>query len=201
MGSNVEVSVAKCSVDGCFSAPRRRTASYCEMHYYRQRRTGTTDRIEWSGAQRRIHSNGYVLLHAPGHPLAKRNLVYEHRKVFHEQHGEGPFNCHWCGKVVTWVDMHVDHVNADPTDNRAENLVPSCPLCNQKRGIPKMTRRAREGQGVTLTFNGETMCLGEWAARLGLSRASLRGRLHAGWPLERALTQARGRFGPRSQRE
>lgn len=39
-----------------------------------------------------------------------------------------------------------------------------------------------------LTFQGETMCLTDWAARVGLSPQRLRGRLKAGWELDKALT-------------
>lgn len=38
-----------------------------------------------------------------------------------------------------------------------------------------------------ITFNGETLCLSEWAERLGMNRTSLRERL-AKWPIEKALT-------------
>lgn len=37
-------------------------------------------------------------------------------------------------------------------------------------------------------FEGECLTLPEWAARLGLSRESLRDRLATGWSIERALT-------------
>lgn len=39
-----------------------------------------------------------------------------------------------------------------------------------------------------ITFGGETMCLTDWAKRLGIVNASLRRRLRS-WPLERALTE------------
>lgn len=39
-----------------------------------------------------------------------------------------------------------------------------------------------------LTFNGATRCLSEWSETLGISVQCIRGRLKAGWSLERALT-------------
>lgn len=39
-----------------------------------------------------------------------------------------------------------------------------------------------------LSLGGETLGLQEWAARLGISRESLRDRLDSGWSVERALT-------------
>ncbi|KZY53136.1 hypothetical protein A3734_16805 [Sulfitobacter sp. HI0054] len=99
------------------------------------------------------HSHGYILEYAPGHWHALRtgnSRVYQHRRVYFDEYGEGPFDCHWCGTCVTWDDMHVDHVNAVKDDNRLENLVASCAECNQKRGKEKMRNTAREsvkGQG------------------------------------------------------
>ncbi len=39
-----------------------------------------------------------------------------------------------------------------------------------------------------ITFNGETLCIAEWAERLGLSQSTLTERLEK-WTLERALTE------------
>lgn len=39
-----------------------------------------------------------------------------------------------------------------------------------------------------LTFNGETLCVSEWAERIGLKHETLRGRLSRGWSVEKALT-------------
>jgi hypothetical protein len=38
------------------------------------------------------------------------------------------------------------------------------------------------------TFNGETLCISEWAQRKGWTYHFLRGRLNWGWSIERALT-------------
>jgi hypothetical protein len=47
-----------------------------------------------------------------------------------------------------------------------------------------------------VTFNGETLTLNEWAARLGISGVSLKWRLNNGWSLDMALTEPRGISGP-----
>jgi len=41
---------------------------------------------------------------------------------------------------------------------------------------------------VMLTFQGETLCAAEWARRMGVSRTCIRGRIKAGWSVERTLT-------------
>lgn len=187
-----------CTAEGCRAEPRSATIPYCERHYYRLRRNGT---LNLRGpALERVSSHGYIVVYVPGHPLAERRgdvREYEHRVVFYDANGEGPFRCHWCREKVTWRDMHVDHVNSDKQDNRIENLVASCPPCNQERGHAKVRRTMRERYATWIQFDGENLTLGEWAERIGISRQSLRQRLHNGWPLDRALTEPRGRFGPR----
>lgn len=147
------------------------------------------------------HSHGYLLEYRPDHWLADRlsgNRVYQHRRVFFDAHGEGPFNCNWCGIQVSWSDMHVDHLNAVRDDNRLENLVSSCAKCNQKRGNEKMRVTARQKSKAKIDWNGESLTAGQWAKRLGIGRNSVRWRLNNGWPKERALTEGRGKFGPMS---
>lgn len=41
----------------------------------------------------------------------------------------------------------------------------------------------------SLTFDGETLCVTEWAERLGFTERQLRNRIHQGWPVERILTE------------
>jgi hypothetical protein len=130
---------------------------------------------------------------------ARSPIEYEHRVVFYDAHGAGPFRCHHCGAQVTWSDMHVDHLNDTPEDNRLGNLVASCPACNQKRGRPKMVASVRK-QHAALTAFGRTQTVSEWAREVGISRAALKARVDGGWPLERALSEPRGLFGPRAAR-
>lgn len=49
--------------------------------------------------------------------------------------------------------------------------------------------QARNKRGVRLvTFRGETICLADWAARVGIKPMALARRLDAGWSVERAMT-------------
>lgn len=40
-----------------------------------------------------------------------------------------------------------------------------------------------------LTFNGETFNVREWARQTGIDRSTINGRLRAGWPVEKTLTE------------
>ena len=188
-----------CSAPGCDRIANRPRVGLCEKHYARKRANGT---FEKSRVRQPFYvdGGGYHRVRAPGHPAAGVNGdALLHRVVFYDAHGGGPFPCRWCGTTVTWAEMHVDHVNAVPSDNRLENLVASCPTCNMSRGQSKSIA-ANRARGAQLTLNGETRALGEWAEMLGIDKNSLKWRLANGWPVQRALTEPRGKFGPRSAR-
>jgi 5-methylcytosine-specific restriction endonuclease McrA len=196
---------AACIIEGCCSKVRSAQADYCETHYYRIRRNGTiklkTDTDPPPNTIR--HSHGYVLEYAPEHFEAARlgvNRVAQHRRVFYDHNGSGPFNCHWCQKLVTWEGMHVDHVNAVRDDNRVENLVAACPACNHKRGHPKGKATHRERSPVQITWHGRTRCIADWADDIGIDRNSLQWRIKAGWPIDKAMTEPRGKTGPKADR-
>ena len=185
----------KCIVEGCDKNTRGGRCPYCEMHYGRLRRNGTLDRV--LTAHTREHSGGYILVPAHGHPLAHGgSLVYEHRAVYYDAHGEGPFKCHWCGKDITWSTLHIDHLNDSKKDNRLSNLVASCPACNKQRGHHKMLRTTREKRATWIEYEGKRQTLLEWAQQTGIGRTALQYRLANGWPLDRALTEPRGKSGP-----
>lgn len=193
---------ALCCVDGCGRIANRKSAKMCEMHYTRVRRNGNVEKKSCAKPGPLTHANGYLLDYLPGHPLQRGDSprVYQHRAVYYSAHGDGPFQCNWCGKVVTWDDMHVDHLNAVVTDNRIENLVSSCASCNQKRGTGKMVAKMRS-KGKQYTANGKTMCLSEWARDLGISRESIVYRINAGWEIDKVFSGRVGKTGPKSKAE
>lgn len=124
-----------CSAHGCDKPATRVGADLCETHYYRIRRNGILGLVGYAKPGVIHHSHGYVLAEAKGHPMALGGYrAYEHRVVFYDAHGAGPFNCHWCAIPVSWDDMHVDHVDGCKDHNELGNLVASCALCNQGRG-------------------------------------------------------------------
>lgn len=127
----------RCSVDGCIDYARNVTPPlYCEVHYCRLRRTGTTDKP--TIAKFKKNDRGYVLVYEPDHPLAggkEDNYVYEHRQVLHDALGGiPPVRCEWClTDLDGWSAVHVDHLDFDRANNAPENLIASCAGCNRRR--------------------------------------------------------------------
>lgn len=198
VGRKIQTTQRTCSVDGCEKLANRVKSGLCEKHYMRLRRRGTTEKI--IKPKKIAHSAGYVLVAPEDHPLMQGkpsgSRIYEHRMVFFDHYGGGNHQCHWCDKIISFDEMHVDHVNAIKNDNRIDNLVAACPTCNQARGIQKMTETMRQ-RGLMLTYKGQTKHVSQWASQLGITSSSLKSRLKSGWSVENALTKPRGKFGPK----
>ena len=185
-----------CSVEGCEKKARRQSSPYCEAHYMRMYRNGTLDKkIE---PKPHMHTHGYVLTPASGHPLARGSShAYEHRVVYYDAHGDGPFSCHWCKKEVTWGNLHIDHIDDNRANNAIENLVPSCAFCNQQRGRHKAQQTWAKRTGITAF--GKTKTLSQWSREYGISRASIQNRIKQGMAPEEAISTPRGKFGPKTK--
>lgn len=177
-----------CKVEGCNKHANRVGAGLCEMHYARLRRNASLDLVK-PAPEVLEHSHGYLLDYAPGHPLETANgkgRVYQHRRVYYDAHGAGPFNCFHCGAVVVWGALHIDHLDDNKQNNTISNLAASCPVCNQQRGKQKMVDTLRVRYGVTAF--GKTQTLNEWAAEYRISRPAIVDRLKRGWSAEDAIS-------------
>lgn len=170
-----------CQIFDCEVGVRSSGIPYCEKHYMRLLRYGRTGLHQ--PPEVIMHTHGYLMAYAPEHSLAKKrgaSREYQHRIVYYDHHGEGPFRCHWCSKVVGWNNMHVDHVNSIKHDNSMTNLVASCPKCNTWRDKDKVLKAHRNKVGRYLTSNGITKNISEWANHIGISHAALDFRLKQG---------------------
>lgn len=187
-------SIKKCSTPACDNLANRKGAGLCEGCYMRLRRKGTTD-YKPLPPYRTEQSAGYVWVREPDHPLSDSGgLVYEHRFVYYNHNGDGPFNCYWCDKQITWDMMHIDHLDEEKQNNNIENIVASCPACNQRRGDWKKIVKAREkGQ---ITYKGISKMPHEWAADIGISRSSFVRRIEL-WDIDKAMTIPKGPTGPK----
>jgi hypothetical protein len=61
------------------------------------------------------------------------------------------------------------------------------------RWATRLEQRRNQRRYVLIAFNGETLPIKEWAARLGLHRLAMAARLRK-WDVERALTQPRRNY-------
>jgi hypothetical protein len=134
-----------CTLEDCDKPSRNRlSAALCKMHYHRQYRHGSTDRVATESGVTASFGRRYTAKYNPSHPLAdKRGKVYTHRMVLFDEIGYGPHECHWCGTEVDWLpkgdpqELQPDHLNNIGDDNRLENLAPSCRACNTGRGVQR----------------------------------------------------------------
>lgn len=143
----------RCKVENCNKPATRTGTCLCELHYYRLRRTGTTQpRIPrgW------FMHGGYVKLVCPTHPLADSNgTVMEHRAVAYKEHGGVCPPCFWCGKKLRWDrSTHVDHLDGIKDNNTPDNLAVSCSACNRMRGytLSFLKRLGRGKLGMILAM-------------------------------------------------
>jgi hypothetical protein len=170
-----------CTVEGCVKSKRSSGAKYCEMHYMRFYRNGTTNK-KWVPSERLNHSQGYVIVYAPEHPLTQSNgRIFEHRKVYYDSVSSTVERCSMCEVPISWKTCHIDHINDIKTDNRPENLRATCPKCNRGRGAEKMKRFQRL-RGNQLTALGMTLSPAQWveSGLVQVTGATIRRRLKLG---------------------
>lgn len=192
--SIVKIGLPHCAVRGCKAEPKSQFLPYCQMHDARLRRHGNLTKKP--RAEALIHSHGYRLIIADGHPMARGPRAYEHRVVYYDAHPDGPEPCHWCGKALTWRTVQVDHLNTVRDDNRLSNLAASCGGCNRDRAKPAAVRAHRR-RARKFMVNGKWLSISDAARSLHIGETSIRARLASGWDVERAFTERRGKFGPR----
>lgn len=162
-----------CRVDGCGREAAYKKARLCQKHYFRVRRTGTTQKAErpqnWG-----IDSSGYLT------SCGER----QHRKIYRDHYGDNLPDCWSCGRSLSWdmgKEMHIDHINEEKTDNRIENLRASCWLCN--------VQRSPHGNEIVLTARGRSMSVTEWSRQpdVDVCYATILRRLKSGMSNEEAL--------------
>lgn len=183
-----------CRVEDCENKIDRK--GLCSIHYMRQWRYGTTE-LTRTRKEILVHSQGYLLVSKKGHPLAdSTGYVYEHRYVYYEANGAGPFNCHWCTKEITWPKLHIDHLDEDKKNNTLQNLKATCPQCNMGRGAQKRIQAWRDATGIE--YNGKIYSMQELSDIRGISRQSLIYRLKK-MDITTAMSTPRGKTGPKKQ--
>lgn len=171
---------AFCATRMCSSGPANRADSSAGIlnmmtprhgHWARGKRTGTY--LSWAAMKARCYcpsTTDYAKYGGRGVVVCERWMDFEN---FLADMGERP--------AGTSIDRH---------PNKYGNYEPgNCRWATRKQ----QQRNLRSN--TLIEFNGETLCIAEWAERLGMSQSTLYCRLikHR-WPLERAMTTPVGRY-------
>jgi len=123
---------------------------------------------------RRQDSRGYWQLYMPDHPLAdSTGQVWEHRKIVYDRIGDVVPPCELCGKLLSWANAVVDHIDEVKWNNDPKNLRPLCHRCNAWRGrrLPSHLHKGHR----SITFDGETKTPNEWSKdpRVNVSNSTI----------------------------
>jgi hypothetical protein len=92
---------------------------------------------------RKASVKGQRMRTARGHPIAPPSgVVAVARLVLYDKIGDGPHQCHWCGRSINWSlgiasdGLVADHLDWDYKNDVPENIVASCTSCNTRRAAP-----------------------------------------------------------------
>lgn len=111
----------------------------------------------------------------------KNNVEYQHYG------GRGiSYDPKWEMFLKFWEDMKSTYSEGLSLDRKNVNANYSKENC---RWIPRAHQQRNKRNNRLVTYKGETLCLSEWAERVGLKVHTLYRRIViVGWPLEEALT-------------
>lgn len=148
---------------GCLMRELRTTHGHSRGY-----RTTPTFRVWWSMIQRTTHPSqvGYPNYGGRGIRVCDRWRRFE---TFLADMGDRPSPRHTLDRIDNDGDYTPDNCRWATIDQQARN------------------RRTN----VWVTYRGETLCITDWAKRLGIEPSGLRSRLKR-WPLERAMTEPPG---------
>ena len=182
------ISFDLCQAPDCNQPTSKNRGKYCEKHYVRLRRNGRLDLVGITEGKISQHTAGYILEYRKNHEKFGSGSHYQHRIVFYDNNGNGPFECFNCGKQVDWHDMHVHHINEKKNDNRIENLTASCPKCNSKASKSTMIECLHNSTDWNLTIGTETKHVSLWAKEYNKHFNVIKWRIINGWDIEKAIT-------------
>jgi len=88
--------------------------------------------------------------------------------------------------LLTCCTERLEHLSYDMLDKVFIALDVCATVCSES----PMEAARKNGNKWLLTYKGQTLGLSAWSKLTGISYQTLLVRVHAGWPVERALSQA-----------
>lgn len=152
----------------------RKSCGKCEYHINHQRIDGRTTRFP------RTHKIWLGMLYRCEN---EKSISYKHYG------GRGIKVCdEWkdYSKFEEWVRSKgglIEGMSIDRIDNDGDYCPENCRIATRK------IQSRNTSKNVFITFNGETMCLIDWAEYLKIDYKALCKRYYRGWSVERMLTE------------
>jgi hypothetical protein len=136
------------------------------------------------------------------HGFSKNNMYYRYRamirrcydplhKEFHNYGGRGIKVCdRWLNSVENYMEDMGEApfymASIDRIDNDGDYFKENCHWATKKeQSINRRTTKMIE-------FNGESLCLADWARKLGFDKQVVQKRLKRGWTVEEAIKSPKG---------
>lgn len=142
-------------------------------------------RVDRAGASRRTHGRSKSLEYQTWCAMKSR-CENPNNQDFHHYGGRGIKICQeWSGSFETFLaDMGL-RPERNSTLERIDTNGDYCPSNCKWAPQAEQTRNKRTNR--LYTINGETLCLVDWANRVGIDYRTIDGRMARGWPPEVAI--------------
>lgn len=159
--------------------------SECEVNLNYKTKSCGCLRVDTSRSLNTTHGSSYTLIYNIWHGIKKRCLN-PHFSEYPKYGGRGITICKRWEKFENFLyDMGERPPGMSiERKNNSGNYEPE----NCEWATPKEQARNRRSNHL-VQFNGQCLCLAEWAEITGIHRATLWGRLNRGWNIQDALTR------------
>lgn len=125
---------------------------------------------------------------------AMKERCSNHRNKRYDRYGgRGIHVCEeWANSFEAFAEWSLQHgyaegLSIDRIDNQQGYAPDNC------RWVSQAAQNRNYSRNVFLTYKGETKCITDWAAELGIQRSTISFRLRSGKPIDEVLSTTDGR--------